>query len=191
MSKLFSNPQVFDPDRFAPERREDKNLMAYQPFGGGKHKCSGNSFAMFQIKAIFAVLLRRYEFELVDAPESYVDNYSEMIVQPKSPCRVRYRLRSASTFSSEYGRSQPPAKAGCPFHGDAKAEVAKPRITVKVDRDLCQGHAMCMNEAPAYFKVGEDHQVMILKEDISDADLQKVESAVRYCPNSALKIERS
>ncbi len=61
MQHLFANPEQFDPDRYAEARAEDKNLMAYQPFGGGKHKCSGNAFAMFQIKAIFAVLLRRYD----------------------------------------------------------------------------------------------------------------------------------
>src|SRR3990167_5849519 len=100
MSHLFANPEVFDPDRYGPERCEDKNLMAYQPFGGGKHKCSGNAFAMFQIKAIFSVLLRRYDFELVDPPADYVDDYGEMIVQPKSPCRVRYKRRDPASFGS-------------------------------------------------------------------------------------------
>src|SRR5690606_19595362 len=97
-----------------------------QPFGGGKHKCSGNAFAMFQIKAIFAVLLRRYEFELVAEPTSYVDDYTQMIVQPKSPCRVRYRRRSADRFARDAGRptqvaQAAPAAAGCPFHGQAEA----------------------------------------------------------------------
>ena len=56
MSNLFKEPLKFDPDRFSKERAEDKNLMAYQPFGGGKHKCTGNAFALFQIKAIFSEL---------------------------------------------------------------------------------------------------------------------------------------
>ncbi|HET8705350.1 MAG TPA: cytochrome P450, partial [Pseudomonadales bacterium] len=118
MNHLFPNPEVFDPDRYTPERAEDKNLMAYQPFGGGKHKCSGNAFAMFQIKAIFSILLRKYEFELVDAPDSYQDNYGEMIVQPKSPCRIRYKLRKPESFSSEYGTMGAIAKpvGGCPVH---------------------------------------------------------------------------
>lgn len=93
MQNLFENPEQFDPDRFSGGCPADKNRMAYQPFGGGKHKCSGNAFAMFQIKAIFAVLLRNYEFELIDNPDTYQDNYKEMIVQPISPCRVRYKLR--------------------------------------------------------------------------------------------------
>jgi sterol 14-demethylase len=100
MASLFECPHAFDPSRFSAERREDKNAMAYQPFGGGKHRCLGSAFAMFQIKAIFAVLLRRYEFELVDPPDSYVDNYSEMIVQPRTPSRVRYRRRSSPVASA-------------------------------------------------------------------------------------------
>jgi sterol 14-demethylase len=49
-----------------------------------------------QQKAIFSVLLRRFEFELVDAPDSYVDNYSAMVVRPKQPFLVRYRRRDAA-----------------------------------------------------------------------------------------------
>lgn len=191
MSRLFSNPFAFDPDRFSPERREDKNLMAYQPFGGGKHKCSGNAFAQFQIKAIFAVLLRRYEFELVDAPDTYVDNYSDMIVQPKAPCRVRYRRRSADSFNSEYGSAgQTGSEEGCPFHQTEE----KPKVTelkVVVDRMLCQGHAVCMGEAPSHFKVGADGVLQIIKENVSDEEKARVEEAVKYCPNQALKLESS
>ncbi len=184
LSKLFTNPQAFDPDRFLPERREDKNLMAYQPFGGGKHKCSGNAFAMFQIKAIFAVLLRRYEFELVDPPESYQDNYSDMIVQPKTPCKVRYRRRGANTFASEYGKATPaPAAAsGCPMHAKPKA------VTVAVDRVLCQGHAVCMGESPAHFQVGNDGVLNIIKDAVTAEEMEAVEKAVKFCPNQALKL---
>lgn len=191
LSRLFTNPAVFDPDRFSPERREDRNLMAYQPFGGGKHKCSGNAFAMFQIKAIFAVLLRRYDFELVDAPETYVDNYSDMIVQPKSPCRVRYRRRAAASFASDYGRGEAPAATGCPVEhrGPAKAPT-KVAMTVAVDRGLCQGHAMCMGEAPGHFQVGDDGVLRIVKETVTEAERQAVQSAVNYCPNAALRLER-
>ncbi|RJF86513.1 cytochrome P450 [Oleomonas cavernae] len=191
LSHLFSNPYAFDPDRFAPERREDKNLMAYQPFGGGKHKCSGNAFALFQIKAIFAVLLRRYEFELVDAPETYVDNYADMIVQPKEPCRVRYRRRDPAGIASDYGASGAPAKAsGCPAPAHQPAAVQMPAITVMVDRQLCQGHAVCTGESPAHFQVGDDGILKLLKEEVSEAELEKVQLAALHCPNAALRIVR-
>lgn len=188
MSKLFSNPFAFDPDRFSSERKEDKNLMAYQPFGGGKHKCSGNAFAQFQIKAIFAVLLRRYDFELVDTPDHYVDNYKEMIVQPLSPCRVRYRRRTADSFASQYGSAgNSQAAEGCPFHS-ADTEPKVKQLTVTVDRQLCQGHAVCMGEAPGHFQVGDDGVLQIIKQTVSDEERAQVESAVRYCPNQALRL---
>ncbi|MCF4166691.1 cytochrome P450 [Zavarzinia compransoris] len=189
LSRLFSNPTAFDPDRFSPERREDRNLMAYQPFGGGKHKCSGNAFAMFQIKAIFAILLRRYEFELVDPPENYVDNYKDMIVQPVEPCRVRYRRRKADASVGDYGRGEPPA-AKCPVDHAAMAKAEMPSVTVVVDRGLCQGHAMCMGEAPSHFQVGDDGVLKIVRQAVSPEEMQAVQSAVNYCPNAALRLER-
>ncbi len=189
MSHLFPNPEVFDPDRYDGERAEDKNLMAYQPFGGGKHKCSGNAFAMFQIKAIFSILLRKYEFELIDPPSAYQDDYTQMIVQPKSPCRVRYRRREAQSFTSQYGRMGAPAGAtqGCPVHHAKPAPAQHFRITV--DKQLCQGHAMCMGEAPELFRVDEGGELHVLQESPSLALLEKARQAARYCPNQALKVE--
>ena len=90
----FPAPERFDPDRFAPPREEDaKHPWAYVPFGGGRHRCLGANFAMMQQKAIFSVLLRRFEFELIAPPASYVDNYSAMVVRPKQPFLVRYHRR--------------------------------------------------------------------------------------------------
>jgi sterol 14alpha-demethylase len=182
---LFPNPEVFDPDRFTAERAEDKRLMAYQPFGGGKHKCSGNAFAMFQIKAIFAVLMRRYDFELVDEPSRYVDNYSEMIVQPVSPCRVRYRKRPAESFSSRLGSANVETDgSGCPFSSGA----ASPSLKIKVDMNLCQGHAVCVGEAPGYFRLDDSGAMEIIQSDIAEPDRERLEKAVRFCPNQALML---
>jgi sterol 14alpha-demethylase len=107
MPHLFHNPDAFDPDRYSPERHEDKNPMAYQPFGGGKHKCSGNAFAIFQIKIIFAVLLRHFEFTLAAAPATYEDDYSGMMLEPRRPCRVRYRRLDAGAVPQAAGPVAP------------------------------------------------------------------------------------
>jgi sterol 14alpha-demethylase len=192
MSHLFENPEQFDPDRFTPERAADKNLMAYQPFGGGKHKCSGNAFALFQIKAIFAVLLRRYDFELVNAADSYVDNYKEMIVQPKAPCLIGFSRRSADSFSSRYGSAGTPkqkntAEGVCPV--DHAAMQKANTFSIAVDQQLCQGHAMCMGEAPELFRVDDKNinHVLISNPDISLLD--KAQAAARHCPNQAITIK--
>jgi sterol 14-demethylase len=89
--EYFPEPEKFDPHR--PKANTPELMWAYIPFGGGPHKCAGNAFALMQLKSIFAALLAHYEFELVDAPESYQDDLSAMVLKPSSPCRLRYRRR--------------------------------------------------------------------------------------------------
>jgi sterol 14-demethylase len=92
----FPNPESFDPGRYIDPRQEDlQNRWTWIPFGAGKHRCVGNAFAMMQMKAIFSVILRDYEFEMVQPPESYRDDVSKMVIQLQQPCRVKYRRRAS------------------------------------------------------------------------------------------------
>ncbi len=92
----FPEPELFDPGRYLDPRQEDLvNRWTWIPFGAGKHRCVGSAFAMMQLKAIFSVILRDYEFEMVQPSESYRDDVSKMVIQLEQPCRVRYRRRSA------------------------------------------------------------------------------------------------
>jgi sterol 14-demethylase len=84
----FPEPETFDPDRGMPD-----TMYAYIPFGGGPHKCAGNAFALMQLKAIVAVLLPRYTFELVGLADSYQDDFSAMVLKPRGPCPLRYKKR--------------------------------------------------------------------------------------------------
>jgi cytochrome P450 len=66
----WPDPTRFDPDRFSAERREDhSHRMAFEPFGGGVHKCIGMHFAGIQVRAIFHELLRTYRWSV---PDDYV-----------------------------------------------------------------------------------------------------------------------
>ncbi|ORI26574.1 cytochrome P450 [Rhodococcus sp. 1168] len=67
MSQYWPEPERFDPERFADDRREDKvHRYAWEPFGGGVHKCLGMSFAGAEIKTIMHHLLLRFDWH-VDA----------------------------------------------------------------------------------------------------------------------------
>ena len=91
----FPEPDRFDPSRYLDPRQEDlHHRWTWLPFGAGRHRCVGNAFAMMQLKAIFSVILRDYEFELMQPPESYRDDCSKMVIQLEQPCAVRYRRRS-------------------------------------------------------------------------------------------------
>ncbi|HTY29670.1 MAG TPA: cytochrome P450 [Mycobacterium sp.] len=92
----FPNPDAFDPSRYDKPREEDViHRWTWIPFGAGRHRCVGAAFAQMQIKAIFSVLLREYEFEMAQPADSYHNDHSKMVVQLARPARVRYRKRTS------------------------------------------------------------------------------------------------
>ena len=92
----FPSPDDFLPERYLEPRAEDRaNPWTWIPFGAGRHRCVGAPFAMMQLKAIFSVLLRSWDFELAQPPDSYRNDHSKMVVQLVQPCAARYRRRSA------------------------------------------------------------------------------------------------
>jgi sterol 14alpha-demethylase len=90
----FPDPDGFVPGRYAEPRQEDLiNRWTWIPFGAGRHRCVGANFAMIQLKAIFSVLLRAWQFELAQPADTYRNDHSKMVVQLAQPCAVRYRRR--------------------------------------------------------------------------------------------------
>ena len=179
ISEVFPEPEKFDPDRYLEGRQEDAQPFSWIAFGGGKHKCTGNAFAMLQLKAIFSILLRRYTFELIDEKDYYQDDFTQMVVQPLSPCRVRYIKRTdIKGAANETAQNK-----------DQTSQPLAPSFQIHLDRGLCQGHATCMTEAPELFHVNEAGNVTLLQEDPSLALLTKARQAEKYCPSKALKIE--
>lgn len=92
LKEVWNDPQKFDPDRFLEADASNSEKFAYVPFGAGRHRCAGESFAYIQIKTIWSVLLRKYEFDLVNGHFPPV-NYSTMIHSPSSPF-IHYRRRT-------------------------------------------------------------------------------------------------
>eukprot|EP00271_Cylindrocystis_brebissonii_P004440 TRINITY_DN1609_c0_g1_i1.p1 TRINITY_DN1609_c0_g1~~TRINITY_DN1609_c0_g1_i1.p1 ORF type:complete len:507 (-),score=87.18 TRINITY_DN1609_c0_g1_i1:559-2079(-) len=91
---VYKEPNKFDPDRFAPGREEDKYMpFSYTAFGGGRHGCMGETFAYMQIKTIWSLLLRRFDFELL-VPFPEIDDKSSLVAGPKGKVMVRYTKRS-------------------------------------------------------------------------------------------------
>ena len=92
MPEVFPDPERFDPGRFLAPRNEDKrNPMAWIPFGAGRHRCMGIMFAQLQLRALWSHLLRRFDFDPIEA--HYAPDYSRLLVGPHQPCRLRYRRR--------------------------------------------------------------------------------------------------
>lgn len=63
--EVWSEPRRFDPDRFAPDRAEDKDHRGkWMPFGAGVHKCIGMHFAKMQVLTFYHTLLREFEWSV-------------------------------------------------------------------------------------------------------------------------------
>jgi retinoid hydroxylase len=89
-SSIYTQPELFDPQRFAPERAEDKaKPFGYVPFGGGMRECPGKEFGKVVIKLLTAMLLREYEWELV--PEQNLNLALFPTPYPLDGLRVKFR----------------------------------------------------------------------------------------------------
>ena len=62
-----------------------------------------------------------------------------------------------------------------------------------VDTDLCQGHSVCVSEAPALFRVTDQGQLYDTVEpivrEIGEDQLAMAERAAQFCPNGVIRIE--
>ena len=61
-TRLWENPNAFDPDRFAVDKVKARSRYAFLPFGGGPRVCIGASFATIEAAVILAVLIRAFRF---------------------------------------------------------------------------------------------------------------------------------
>lgn len=62
--RWWSNPEGFDPDRFAPEVARARPKHTYLPFGGGPRTCIGNGFAMMELQVLLPMIVRARTLDL-------------------------------------------------------------------------------------------------------------------------------
>jgi retinoid hydroxylase len=77
---LWSAPERFDPDRFAPPRDEGKRPFHLIGFSAGPRVCVGLAFAQMQMRIIVSHLLRSLRFDLM--PDQ---NFAPVAVPTKMP----------------------------------------------------------------------------------------------------------
>jgi len=63
--KWWTNPDTFDPERFSPERAEDRRHPGiFNPFGAGAHACVGMQLANMEMKQFWHRMLRACRLRL-------------------------------------------------------------------------------------------------------------------------------
>jgi cytochrome P450 len=102
---VHHDPEIYpDPHAFRPERFLERAPGTYTwlPFGGGRRRCIGASFALLEMKVVLRAVLERCEIVAVDArPE--VARRRSITISPSRGARVMLRQRDGSAPSDEVG----------------------------------------------------------------------------------------
>lgn len=64
-AEFWPEPELFDPERFAPETAASRHKFAYLPFGAGPRICIGQQFALLEAQVILAQMAQSFDWELV------------------------------------------------------------------------------------------------------------------------------
>jgi cytochrome P450 len=79
---LWERPDIFDPERFTPERSAGRHRCAYIPFGTGPRLCIGSNLAMLETQLIVAMVAQIYRLRVVAG--SSIRPYPSITLQPRN-----------------------------------------------------------------------------------------------------------
>ena len=62
-------------------------------------------------------------------------------------------------------------------------------MRVVVNRDRCEGNAVCVKTAPEVFKLDDDEYAVVIADPVPVEQETLVEQAIAWCPRAALSRE--
>ncbi|MEV6657312.1 bifunctional cytochrome P450/NADPH--P450 reductase [Nocardia fluminea] len=74
------NVELFDPERFSPEREAARSVHLFKPFGNGERACIGRQFALHEATLLLGLLVHRYR--LVDHRDYQLKIKSSLTIKP-------------------------------------------------------------------------------------------------------------
>ena len=89
--KLWRDPDMFVPERFAPERRAAIPRFGYLPFGAGARICVGMTFAINEALLALALIARRFRVVLGEGAQ--VMPFARMTLRPLNGLPMRIEAR--------------------------------------------------------------------------------------------------
>ncbi|CAL8471950.1 g11492 [Coccomyxa elongata] len=106
---VWDEPNTFRPERFPlnePVPSEQTTDYRFIPFSGGPRKCVGDQFALMEAVVALAVLLKRFDFQLVPDQDIGMTTGATIHTQNGLFMTVRERRSSQESVSSNNGAAQ-------------------------------------------------------------------------------------
>ncbi|XP_035684428.1 cytochrome P450 4F4-like [Branchiostoma floridae] len=85
LSQYWEDPDTFNPERFAGDA--NRNPYTFLPFIAGPRTCIGSKFALAEMRAVTAVLVRHFQFDPV--PGVQYKNKQKITMRPEPPLCLR------------------------------------------------------------------------------------------------------
>ncbi|RDD84158.1 bifunctional cytochrome P450/NADPH--P450 reductase [Streptomyces parvulus] len=101
------NVELFDPQRFAPEREQTRSVHLFKPFGNGERACIGRQFALHEATLLLGLLVHRYR--LIDDTDYQLKLQMTLTAKPDE-----FALRVARRTGAERHRTTPVSEAPTP-----------------------------------------------------------------------------
>jgi cytochrome P450 len=89
---LWEEPDLFEPERFAPDRRALVPRFGYLPFGAGPRICIGAGFALQEAVVALAMIVQRFRFRLIADAE--VEPVAWITLRPSNGLPMRLERRA-------------------------------------------------------------------------------------------------
>ncbi|KAG5854525.1 cytochrome P450 3A30-like [Anguilla anguilla] len=86
---LWSEPELFKPERFSKENKDSIDPYVYMPFGAGPRNCIGMRFALVLIKLAMVQILQNFSFATCDETEIPLELDIQGLLAPKNPVKLK------------------------------------------------------------------------------------------------------
>jgi cytochrome P450 len=90
LPEFWKQPEVFHPERFAPELVNQQHSYSYFPFGGGPRHCIGKHFALLEMSLIIAMIMQKYRLKCVSGHP--VKAFPGITLRPRYGLRMSVEL---------------------------------------------------------------------------------------------------
>ncbi|MFE7135038.1 cytochrome P450 [Streptomyces sp. NPDC057638] len=125
------NPEMFDPDRFSPERVDARPGHLYKPFGNGERSCIGRQFALHEATLLLGLLIHRYR--LLDHSRYELRIKETLTIKPDGFSLTPVRRTREERRTSAGATATAPAPASVPSGGGTPGEgLRAPGTTLTV-----------------------------------------------------------